>query len=334
MEKVSIVIPMYNSGHTLTRCLDSIINQNYQNLEIVLVDDGSTDNTKEIVEQYMKKDPRIIYIYKENGGVSSARNRGIEHISGDFVTFIDPDDMLAEDVIKDMKNMIEQNKCDFVRFNYYLSNEQNLKMSVGKNLFQEDTLVKKEELQEEVLESIIEGKLSTFVWILMIRREFLEKINLFNEKVDYMEDKLFYIDLFSKSQSYFLSNKCTYFYFFKEFENRSIEFWEKYLKNINIVYTEMVKILEHNGKNNTKLKDKISITGLSLYNEVIYKIYCKDNKVDIEKLWKKCEITKNCNLKNVSGISKFSKQCLKLFYKQKYAKMKLLYQIKKVLKSR
>ena len=98
-EKISVIIPVYNVEKYLKRCLDSVINQTYKNLEIILVDDGSTDTSGKICDEYAKIDSRIKVIHKFNGGLSSARNVGIEHASGSFISFIDSDDWVGDNFI-------------------------------------------------------------------------------------------------------------------------------------------------------------------------------------------------------------------------------------------
>ena len=91
---VSVIIPIYNMEAYLARCLDSVLNNTYRNLEIICVDDGSTDGSAEILRAYAEKDSRIVPIFKENGGVSSARNAGLDRMTGEYVTFVDPDDFV------------------------------------------------------------------------------------------------------------------------------------------------------------------------------------------------------------------------------------------------
>lgn len=94
MNKISIIIPIYNVEQYLPQCLDSIINQTYKNLEIILINDGSTDNSGKICDNYAKVDNRIHVFHKKNEGVSSARNLGLEKCTGDFIGFVDPDDFI------------------------------------------------------------------------------------------------------------------------------------------------------------------------------------------------------------------------------------------------
>ena len=121
MKLISIIVPIYRVEQYLKQCLESILNQTYKNLEIILVDDGSPDNCPKICDEYAKKDNRIKVIHKENGGVSSARNAGLENVTGDYISFIDPDDYVSCDFIEILYNMIESNnvdiaECDFIKF--------------------------------------------------------------------------------------------------------------------------------------------------------------------------------------------------------------------------
>lgn len=97
---ISIIIPVYNLEKKLRRCLDTVLAQSIENYEVLLVDDGSTDNSGRICEEYVGRDKRFHYIYKENDGVSSARNEGIRKASGDFIAFVDGDDFLREDYLE------------------------------------------------------------------------------------------------------------------------------------------------------------------------------------------------------------------------------------------
>ena len=115
---ISIIIPVYNVEKYLRKCLDSIINQTYKKLEIILIDDGSTDNSGKICEEYAKKDDRIIVIHKENAGVSSARNRGIELANGKYIGFIDSDDWIEENMYETLYQNLLQFDVDISMCNY------------------------------------------------------------------------------------------------------------------------------------------------------------------------------------------------------------------------
>ncbi len=107
---LSVIIPVYNVEEYLTECLESIVNQTYRNLEIIVINDGSTDNSISIIKQYEKKDNRIIVIDKINGGLSSARNAGLEAMTGSLVTFVDGDDVIQLDTFETNVNFFEEDQ--------------------------------------------------------------------------------------------------------------------------------------------------------------------------------------------------------------------------------
>lgn len=114
--KVSIIIPVYNVEQYLAQCLESVIQQTYSNLEIICVNDGSTDRSLEIVERYLEKDNRISVISQKNGGLSAARNTGIQKATGDYIQFLDSDDLLESNAIAQLVNTARKNKLDILLF--------------------------------------------------------------------------------------------------------------------------------------------------------------------------------------------------------------------------
>jgi len=123
-EKITVIVPVYNVENYLNKCLDSLINQTYKNLEIIVINDGSTDNSGKICQEYAQKDNRIIYIEKENGGQSEARNMGLDRMTGSYVTFVDSDDWVELDYVEVLYNKLIEYQADIAVGNYYLYNEQ------------------------------------------------------------------------------------------------------------------------------------------------------------------------------------------------------------------
>lgn len=117
---ISVIIPIYNKEKYLECCLESVISQTYKKLEIVLVDDGSTDDSQKICEQYAKEDLRIKVFHKSNGGVSEARNFGIEHSKGQYITFVDSDDKVTEDYVEFLWKLIENGKYNMSVCSLYI----------------------------------------------------------------------------------------------------------------------------------------------------------------------------------------------------------------------
>lgn len=122
ISRISIIIPVYNVEKFLDKCIQSIINQTYKNIEIILVNDGSTDYSLEICKQYEKTDDRVIVVNKENGGVSSARNTGLEIATGDYIGFVDADDYIDPKMYGDLLYAMEQNNADIAECGYSTTN--------------------------------------------------------------------------------------------------------------------------------------------------------------------------------------------------------------------
>lgn len=111
---ISVIVPIYKVENYLGECIESLLNQTYKNLEIILVDDGSPDRCGEICEEYKEKDGRIVVIHKENGGLSDARNAGMKVMTGDYIVFVDSDDYMAPDGIEVLVKLLEERDADMV----------------------------------------------------------------------------------------------------------------------------------------------------------------------------------------------------------------------------
>lgn len=142
--KISLIVPCYNIRKYLPRCIESILAQTYKNLEIILISDGSTDGTDEVIREYAKKDSRIIPIFKQNSGVSDTRNRGLDIATGDYIGFVDGDDYIEPEMYETLlKNAIENNAdishCGYQmvfpsRVDYYYNTEKRLFRIIRKGL--------------------------------------------------------------------------------------------------------------------------------------------------------------------------------------------------------
>lgn len=127
---VSIITPIYNGEKYIKECIESVLNQSYKNIEMIIVDDGSTDNSKEIIEKYMKDNSLIKYIKcNENKGISAARNRGIENAKGRFIAFLDADDLFYKDKIKKQMDFMLKNDYLFTYTSYDLIDENSLSLN-------------------------------------------------------------------------------------------------------------------------------------------------------------------------------------------------------------
>ena len=177
---VSIIVPVYNVEKFIFKTVNSILNQDYKNIEIILVDDGSPDNSARIIDELAKKDNRIVCVHKENGGVSSARNAGLKIATGEYVTFIDGDDWVEPNYVSYLLNLVASDR------EYVVSDEK-------------------------AIEWIYLGNIFVAVWNKIYSMPFLKKNNiLFDEKIWYGEGMLFNIDCLQFVDSIAVGEKSVY----------------------------------------------------------------------------------------------------------------------------
>lgn len=187
----SVIIPVYNAQQHIKRCMESIIDQSYTDLEIILINDGSTDNSGEICDDYAQKDKRVKVIHKENGGVSSARNAGLEIATGDYISFIDPDDWIDRNMYETLFSHISDANIDVLRFNAYRKDE-----IINELPF--DGVYTNEDLENKVLLPMIGAEafggmfILGVLWLHIYKREIIEKYHIrFNTRLRRCEDRLF-----------------------------------------------------------------------------------------------------------------------------------------------
>lgn len=211
--KVSVIVPVYNNEQYIERCLNSIQNQSYKNLEVIVINDGSKDNTKIKLQKY-NDDTRFTIVNKSNEGVSKARNLGLEKASGDYITFVDSDDWIEKDTYLSVIEEIKNNKNnDIVSFNYKTTLEE-----IKKN--EEDILSEKTSkavLSEKInIENFfLEGEISPYIWDKVFKSEILNGIK-FDENLNFGEDQKFIFRVLKLSKRYTKINVVKYFYFYNE----------------------------------------------------------------------------------------------------------------------
>lgn len=153
MKKLSVIIPVYNVEKFLHRCVDSVLNQTYKNLEVILVDDGSPDNSGKICDEYAKSDSRVVVVHQKNGGLSAARNAGMDIATGYYVAFLDSDDYISCDMYSEMIEKLEDNNLDIISCNVYVVKGKKLIGNAGNNqtdIFDHDEIIVKALLDFDV----------------------------------------------------------------------------------------------------------------------------------------------------------------------------------------
>ena len=213
---VSIIIPIYNVDKYLHRCINSVIKQSYENLEIILVNDGSSDNSSKICDDYAIQDSRVKVIHKENGGLGFARNSGLDIATGNYVTFIDGDDYIGENHIKDMISLIGETGADTCIGGHTKKNNTN--EIIHKNVC--SGMVFKDNVKDEILPRMCGadfcGKdyIEMSVCMVMFSNDIIKKNNLrFKSEREYIsEDLIFDFDYYPLSKVVCCSEITDYYY--------------------------------------------------------------------------------------------------------------------------
>lgn len=183
MDKLySIIIPIYKVEKYLKKCIDSVISQTYTNIEIILVNDGSPDRCYDICKEYEKIDKRIKVVNKENGGLSSARNAGLDIATGDYIYFLDSDDYINVNLIEIVNNKIKDIDTDLAIFNYYYVDEEDKILSKTNICIGEEILSSEQKCFNYILKMYLEMKLGYQVWNKVYSAKIIKENNLRFEK--------------------------------------------------------------------------------------------------------------------------------------------------------
>jgi len=206
---ISVIIPVYNMESYLKRCLDSVIENTWRNLEILCVNDGSKDSSAEILQEYAKKDPRITVITKENGGLSSARNAGFAKMTGEFVTFVDSDDFVHPQFFELLIQAQKETGADVVNIDFLHVTDEDLPVRWEQCSFDRQQLLK-----IDCGKCFKEERFRSYVCSKMIKRDCIGEIR-FREYIAYAEDSVFIAEVWEKNPGlicYYLDQKLYGYY--------------------------------------------------------------------------------------------------------------------------
>ena len=205
---VSIIVPVYNCAGFLPRCVDSLLSQTYSSLEIILVDDGSTDDTSSVCDSLAESDSRIQVLHKTNGGVSSARNAGIEAAKGEYITFTDADDYVNPDHIECLIKLMERHHCDVSVCSYISEEEDKCSEQSCCNGSENEKCYDR---NSAVCELLAGGAVGGYVWNKLYRRELLEGVE-FRRDRKILEDLLFNFEVFGRVNRMVFCPAASYHY--------------------------------------------------------------------------------------------------------------------------
>ena len=233
MDKISVIIPVYNVESYLSQCIHSVVNQSYADLEIILINDGSTDRSGEICDEWGKKDSRIRVIHKENGGLSDARNTGLDIAQGKYIGFVDSDDFIHPKMYEYLLCALEDNKADMASCSYtsYIDGEMVEDTVLNQNGY---TFVKVEN-REQYLNNFTDYNFMHYVWRSLYKRNFLDNIRF--QKGKRLEDVMFCAEM-----SRYLSKRAVIadkLYYYRMRQN-------SIMHSNPSIFLEHIEAMEHN----------------------------------------------------------------------------------------
>lgn len=291
---ISIIIPVYNAEKYLNACINSVLKQTYSNIEVVLVNDGSKDSSGDICNQYKSKNSRIKVVHLENGGVSRARNKGVELCNGDYICFIDSDDTIEPNYIKDFKDLIEENIEVYIQ---------------GTNIIRQDGTTDKVLYKAIGIMGLYEifdtNKLCGhgYAACKMYRSSLIKNNNIkFREEIKFSEDLLFILEclLFTDKIKYI--DKSGYNYFLREGNASSKEY--PFVTELNCIEKFCLVI------DKLTLKYKIDIISITNVAEIYSMLFARVRNAMYDQ-----GVTTSERLKIYDGLTAVQKD---LLYKHKY----------------
>ena len=206
---VSIIVPVYNAEATISRCIESIINQEYRDFELLLIDDGSTDSSGTICDRYAAEDSRIRLIHKENTGVSETRNMALDLACGTYLQFLDSDDWITPNATRLFVEEAERYHCDMVISDFY--------RVVGKRVahkgdIDDDCVLTQEEFSAHMLQNPADFYYGV-LWNKLFRRELVEKYHLYMDTgISWCEDFMFNLEYIRQAERFYVLRSPVYYY--------------------------------------------------------------------------------------------------------------------------
>ena len=278
MAKVSVIVPVYNVEDYLRECLDSLINQTLEDIQIILVDDGSKDNSGIICDEYAKKDSRISVIHKENGGQSSARNAGLEIASGEYVLFVDSDDYIVENALEVLFGNAYEYDVDIIH-----GDIDNDRERLEDESFRKLDCDYKKVGCGEFLEAKIETMTYDIVpFLYFIKREYLEKNNIKFLEGYFYEDQLWTMQLLSNGASIV---KVRFPYYYYRMDRPGSTTNNMYLKkgtDAAVICNKMAEYIDD--YNDEKIKKHLkAILLMSVFQ--FTRVWLRLNRADRKKAW-------------------------------------------------
>lgn len=252
--KISIIVPVYNVENYVSNCITSLLKQTYENIEIILVDDGSLDNSGKICDEYAKKDERIKVIHQKNAGVSAARNRGIEVATGDYIGFVDSDDYVSEEMYEHLLSVCLNNNVDIAQCDRVYTEKLYTEREKIENTSEKVYIINRQKALHELLCS---RSVRSSLWSKLYKKELFDGVRL-DPRLVSGEDGIANYQLISKTDKIAVSEKAYYYYYRRPGSCTTGPINEKIYKSIEIFQdyanSEKNKKLKKSWKFNIALK--------------------------------------------------------------------------------
>lgn len=249
---VSVIVPVYNGEKYIDTCMKCLLEQTYSNIEIILVNDGSKDKSGEICDRYAQNNNNVKVVHKSNGGLSSARNAGIEASTGEFLYFYDVDDEITPDLVKDNVELAQKHNADVVLFCfwYYVEDRKEL----ISNQMQETFIGNSQEFFERGLTEVIEKEIFNAPWNKMVRRSVMEENNIrFNTDYPIYEDVIFASEMFPKVSKIVVNKEMYYKYFVRSSGTLITRYYPNLFDAVSLYYKNIVQYCNKYKNHDTQL---------------------------------------------------------------------------------
>ena len=259
MPKLSIIVPVYNVSSYLKNCIESLISQTYEDIEIILIDDGSKDNSGEICEEYAKQDGRIIFKHQNNSGVSVARNEGLNLANGEWITFVDGDDYVEKEFCKKILTAVETTLAEVIFFSYFTLKNNKKIFSQPFVLPEGDISKYKDYIQKKIITQYYDNKIintsasAGTSWGKIIRKTVLDRYAIqYSQGLMRAQDTVFWLNVIEKTTKIFFLNLPLYYY---RINDSSITSGNKFIPDSKEQFGKLLKEYQLFIKNNNKDKE-------------------------------------------------------------------------------
>lgn len=319
-ELISVIVPIYNVEKQLKRCINSIINQTYKNIQILLIDDGSKDSSGKICDDFSKYDTRIVVLHQDNAGVSATRNKGIELAEGKYICFIDSDDYIEENYIEELYHLMRDEKIDLgiCDLNYKYTNKEDCQSTVGKKT------INLKNVSEEIFLELNEKYLLYGPYNKIFKSSIIKKQKIrFIKEMSYGEDLIFNLRYLQYVKIIKTTNQTRYNYIADTDNSLANKYRADRFKTGKIIFEELYKFFEINGMLSEKSKKYLYGRVFDdAYNNICESVKnqsCKESLKEIKKILFDQKIKESYTYID-SG--KYSVNLIKLMY---YKKIVIIY---------